>query len=497
MSKGRRVPCFHRDCYSVKLLPISSNFLAAIDYVFSPPIHFELERQQRIKRTLARNLGLGFLHQLPQELCHMVAGYLYRQWAAIACQDVARHLYPSDSTIHLTQDVYATYVTIEGISYLQSLENSPLENAAKGHRILDVPQGHTIRTIYVAYDHVGIRNIYFELPKRDDRCNLSLDCGRVWWKQLTRDFGLVRIVTESDGLKIRRLLDSTDPPVSRSDSPLDQAWPTPGLSCRLIDLDTCGSAKGLPDNLRMSFIDCNTPGTNGYSAAISGFHILKMYAHGLDTTTQFDLDMDDDASSVLWMYMPIDADEYLEQVWAVKHPESGFLGLMLYSSQGRAVMFGSYNVHPGLRLQFHLIYRTTKSPSRIYINDWDPLCDDKRIKYLGIESTNDEDSVPENIDQRYRETYPPPIRPSSSPPYTQYNELWYYTNCRLDNVVGIACCIDKGVSHKPIIGILIHYGDGRRACVGQYRFDWALDLLAAESSRSLRIGLGKTRKNFP
>ncbi|KAK8920324.1 hypothetical protein VCV18_007627 [Metarhizium anisopliae] len=186
----------------------------------------------------------------------MVAGYLYRQWAAIACQDVARHLYPSNSTIHLTQDVYATYVTIEDISYLQSLQNSPLGNDAKGHRILDAPQGHTIRTIYVAYDHVGIRNIYFELPKRDDRCNSSLDCCR--------------------GLKIRRLLDSTDPPVSRSDSPLDQAWPTPGLSCRLIDLDTCSSAEGLPDNLRMSFVDCNTPGTNGYSAAISGFHILKM-----------------------------------------------------------------------------------------------------------------------------------------------------------------------------------------------------------------------------
>lgn len=198
MSKSRRVPCFHRDCYSVKLLPISSNFLTATDYVFSPPIRFELERQQRIKRTLARKLGFGFLHQFPQELCYMVAGYLYRQWAAIACQDVARHLCPSNSTIHLTQSVYATYVTIEGISYLQSLQNSPPGNDAKGHRILDAPKGHTIRTIYVAYDHVGIRNICFELPKRDDPCISTLDCCGVWWKQLTRDSGLVRIVTQSD-----------------------------------------------------------------------------------------------------------------------------------------------------------------------------------------------------------------------------------------------------------------------------------------------------------
>lgn len=195
---GRRVPCFHRDCYSVKLLPISSNFLAATDYVFSPPIRFELERQERIKRTLARNLGLGSLRQLPQDVCYMIAGYLYRQLAAIACQDVARHLYPSNSTFDLTHDVYATYVSIEGISYLQSLQNSPLGNDTKGRRILDARQGHIIRTIYVAYDHVGIRNIYFELPKRDDLCNSSLDCCGVWWKQLARNIGLVRIVTQSD-----------------------------------------------------------------------------------------------------------------------------------------------------------------------------------------------------------------------------------------------------------------------------------------------------------
>lgn len=89
----------------------------------------------------------------------------------------------------------------------------------------------------------------------------------------------------------------------------------------------------------MGFVDCNIPGTNGYSAAISGFHILKMYAHGLDTTTHFDLDMDDDASSVLWMYMPIDADEYLVEVWAVKHPRSGFLGFMVRCGivEGRAL----------------------------------------------------------------------------------------------------------------------------------------------------------------
>ncbi|POR39156.1 Uncharacterized protein TPAR_00647 [Tolypocladium paradoxum] len=56
---------------------------------------------------------------------------------------------------------------------------------------------------------------------------------------------------------------------------------------------------------------------------------------------------------------------------------------------------------------------------------------------------------------------------------------------------GNTCCIDKTAPYDPIIAMLIHYGDGRRACVGQYRMDWHLT-----PSQTLRIGLGKTRKNW-
>ncbi|QPG94272.1 hypothetical protein C2857_005567 [Epichloe festucae Fl1] len=443
------------------------------------------------------NLGLDFLRQLPQEICYMVAGHLYRLLAAIACQDVAQHVHPYKSAIDLTLDVYATYVSIEGVSYLRSLRNSPPKIDAKGRRILDARHSRVIRTIYVGYDHVGIRHVHFDLPEQGDIRSLYLDCCGIWWKQLTRNSGLSRLVTQSDGLKIRHLLDPTETLTSRSDFSPGQAWPTPGVSCRLIDLDTCDSPREPPDNLRMSFIDCNAPKTHGYSAAISGYHVLKMLAHKSHTTTQFYLDLDKDWTSVIWMYMPIDADEYLAQIWAIKQPKSGFLGFVLYSNRGRAVMFGSYNVHPDLRLKFYRMYGTTKSPSRIYFNDWDPLCDDRRIKYLGIESTNLENNIPGDADPGFLETYPPFIRPSSSPPYTVYNELWYYTNCRLEDVTGIACCIDKGVSHNPIIGMLIHYGDGRRACVGQYRFDWALDLLAVDCLKPLLIGVGKTKKGLP
>lgn len=161
-------------------------------------------------------------------------------------------------------------------------------------------------------------------------------------------------------------------------------------------------------------------------------------------------------------------------------------------------MFGSYILHPKVQLQSHRIYATSKSPSRVYFNDWDPLCDNKWIKYLGIDSITAETGRSKTQDvETHWNPYPPSLTPSSPPPYTQYNEPWYYTNCRLEDVVEITCCTDRTASHKPIIGMLIGYGNGRRACVGQYRMDWAMETLTVSPSGRLRIGLGKTRRNFP
>ncbi|PNY29905.1 Uncharacterized protein TCAP_00182 [Tolypocladium capitatum] len=365
--RSRRVPCLHNGCYSFKLFPISSDFLAATDYDFSPPIRFDLQRQDRIKWKVARKLKLGFLRKMPQELCYLVAEYITQELAAITCQDLARDVHPSNSTIDLARDVYAIYVSIEGISYLQSLHSSPPGGDGRGQRIHDSRQGHVIRTIYVAYDHLGVRSVRFGLPN-SDLPSLSRDCCGVWWTELARNSGLAQVTTQSN----------------------------------------------------------------------------------------------------------------------------------FYTSQERAVMFGRYILHPKVQLQSHRIYATSNSPSRIYFNAWDPVCDDKWIKYWGVDSIMAETDRSKTQDKvTHWNPYPPSLKPSSPPPYTQYNEPWYYTNCRLEDAVEITCCTDKAASHKPIIGMLISYGNGRRACVGQYRMDWATDTFTVNPSRRLRIGLGKTRRNLP
>lgn len=67
----------------------------------------------------------------------------------------------------------------------------------------------------------------------------------------------------------------------------------------------------------------------------------------------------------------------------------------------------------------------------------------------------------------------------------------------LEGVVDIACCVDMTISHRPIIGMLMYYASGHRACIGQCRLDWVLDKSRVDPAILLRIGLAKTRKNFP
>lgn len=158
----------------------------------------------------------------------------------------------------------------------------------------------------------------------------------------------------------------------------------------------------------------------------------------------------------------------------------------------RAIIFGPYLPHPEL----YRIFITSKHPSRIYYNEWDTECDDPWIKFLGVDTNELDTSVHQN-GKGHRSQYPHSLVPASPPPYTQYNELWYYTNCRMENVTEITPCVNGTTEDKPIIGVLLRYKDGRRSCLGQYRLDWALAPVRTDPASALKIGMGKTVKGFP
>lgn len=80
------------------------------------------------------------------------------------------------------------------------------------------------------------------------------------------------------------------------------------------------------------------------------------------------------------------------------------------------------------------------------------------------------------------------------------DEPWYYSTCRLENVVGITCCIDTVRNYQPIIGMLIEYAEGHRECVGHYRLDKAAEPFKRDledHEGELRIGMSRNQLGKP
>jgi len=156
-------------------------------------------------------------------------------------------------------------------------------------------------------------------------------------------------------------------------------------------------------------------------------------------------------------------------------------------------MFGPYLTDP--ELEFHRVYATDNRPSRVYFNEWDPDQGPPWVTHLGLEKTETDTLVRSERNRQGR--YPPSLIPSAPPPYTLYNEVWFYTNCRMENIKEIVYCVDETVTDKPVTGMMLHYTNGRRSCLGQYRPDLALVSLRTDATKKLRIGVGKTSKRFP
>ena len=143
------------------------------------------------------------------------------------------------------------------------------------------------------------------------------------------------------------------------------------------------------------------------------------------------------------------------------------------------------------------IFATDNHPSRIYFEEKHPNVREERgdgIRHLGVQTAEADPSVYQHEDsQDRRHRYPDSLIPSKFP--SEDNTSWNYTHCRLENVSEIACCLDQAQRDNSIIGMLLSYEDGRRACVGQYRPDWAGPRLRVDPGSSLWIRKGSQERD--
>lgn len=191
--------CFHEGCYAFKPSPLSPNFIPATHYDFTPSASDGVRRRRRIRRTLARKLGAGVLAAMPEELCLMVAEHLVRECAVTTCQELTSYSHGRDSDVDLSSDVYATYVNVEGIHYVQSLDNqSGPRGDERVELIFDAKRQGDVQNVYVAYDHLGVRDVFFETHPKHRSPHLSPVTRGVWWRGLGKGSRPLRLTTKSD-----------------------------------------------------------------------------------------------------------------------------------------------------------------------------------------------------------------------------------------------------------------------------------------------------------
>lgn len=191
--------CFHQDCYAFKPSPLSPNFIPATHHDFTPSASDGVRRRRRIQRTLTRKLGLGILSAMPEELCYMVAEHLIRECVIINLQELTSQFYVFPLDVDLSRDVYATYVSFEGIQYVQSLQNNPHPDSGDkmGELLFDAEQGHDLRNVYVSYDHLGVRGVHMETSEITSPPSVLATRG-MWWRSLSNGHRLRSLRVKSD-----------------------------------------------------------------------------------------------------------------------------------------------------------------------------------------------------------------------------------------------------------------------------------------------------------
>ncbi|CAG9948583.1 unnamed protein product, partial [Clonostachys rosea f. rosea IK726] len=122
-------------------------------YWYEPPVS-EDERRLRVSTDMLCDLlrnTIGRDGKLPTEIWRMIAAYLSREYAITSLWTTP---YRGESTVVLSEDIWATHVWVDGVAYVSSLSHDPSPDAK--HIFEPGPKRENL-SFYIMEDHLGIR----------------------------------------------------------------------------------------------------------------------------------------------------------------------------------------------------------------------------------------------------------------------------------------------------------------------------------------------------
>ncbi|KAL0929570.1 uncharacterized protein CTRU02_215469 [Colletotrichum truncatum] len=463
---------YHVECISGISNATLSKILETTASAYDPPVIAQQRRIRWFQSRLATILKTATRHilHLPEEVRNIIA-----KWALDS--RITRHRLATDYAIKrctgemgvvssglsvkICEKIYARYVDFEGVQYIAYLTNTASDE--RDIILFDPSSPTSIDSLYISSDHLGVRQLLFACSS--EQCTIEQAVG-IWWRTVKLESlgGLIR--SRSDGLKLRDL-HGANTVLS------DVFWDLPQFPPRHIRFESLCNAE--PGD-HMSTVSCNDPQNTAYSLCWNR-KIVMLHSHRAEENLDFYQYMRTTDETALWLYMPMHADEILTEIWRFNGPFKSAIALLLVTNQGRSIFLGVQPRTNWSRSDYTLLDLPSKSSSRIYAETTT-----FGVRSLGFETPrpNPQDRIP-RVDW-----------PISSYPIFRPHENFAWNRAKLSDVVQFVPCYGNIHRKTIIIGLLLHYTDGKTACVGQIRLDRLGDALSIHSVRKLWLGFWLT-----
>ncbi|PHH73122.1 hypothetical protein CDD80_4031 [Ophiocordyceps camponoti-rufipedis] len=401
---------------------------------------------------------------LSVELCGMIFNYYgVRQYAAQIAKSLKPTEGPEDLCFYVSSDVWASYVSLEGVDYVASLSN---ERQPSSSLVYTPRSGRRVDAIYVAENHLGIIQVIFgntsQVPDIGPR-------EGVWWSILRVPGRNRRVSVKSDGVKLRRLGDIGKPPLRLSATD-PNLWATPQLCMKPLSHCFCAPDLRLRLRSRMPSLVLNHGTVTGLSlywgCGMMNLHVhtpgedLSFYGRNRESCLEMD---------TAWLYMPLDSDEYIVEIWSCLTEDWGMI--MFRTNKGRNSFMGPYSEER--EPSFCLLQRLENRATHIYIGH---ACL-QLYQELAFEK-----AIPRTPSKE-----PPMPQPLSGYPEEEWAEDVFFTSADLSGVAEVTPCR----SGRRIIGLLLTYSNGHRDIVGQVRLDLLEPTVKVGDSEGMWLGYNK------
>ncbi|KAJ0168376.1 hypothetical protein CTA2_6732 [Colletotrichum tanaceti] len=458
-SEGQAVGC-HVECVNQVPTQQLSAVLEALTYSYEPARSETNRRTTWLHQTFSSLLGSHVFskkpYTLPPELLSQITAYCYSSFAieyAMARLALASDTKADDArTIFLdtSRQIWARLSSFEGVDYIASLSNA--SDDLHTELIFKPDALRSPSSIHTAENHLGVRKIIFHYSKTSPEVE---QCDGLWWRNIHLR-GPTRLVVQSDGLKVRHVSLAED-----KTKPRPTVWAKPLLGpTRLVRLEEA------PLPTRMSSLLLNDPRTIGY-AFYWNTRLVSMHA----VTSEQDLSFYDGDHNGIWTYFPLLERELITEIW-IRGQTKWDMALILKTSRDRIVNVGPYlNILPGTPIRL-LELPSQATASWIFFELYRV-----GVRHLGFSSTKPEHAPGHTI------SLPAPM--SSNPGY----DCYFYSTAVLDKVNEITPCQRMIHGQTKIIGLLLRYSDGRRASLGQVRFDCLTSPLKVDGIWSILLTL--------